>query len=164
MLLASLAMIWMFYVGLWLSPAKGFLRLVLHFLPANKPSGASDRCLECVVERSCPYSAPRLYHRLRESGRHGWPLHVVTNDFTEEGVNAALSRGPYGRCVYSCDNDVVDNQVVNLEFDSGRTANFMMTAFSHDDLVRTTRIRTHGEIRGDSGHSVHGLGKKPYCH
>ena len=133
-----------------------------HFLPANKPSGASDRCLECGVERSCPYSARRLYHRLRESGRHGWPLHVVTNDFTEEGVNAALNSGPYGRCVYSCDNDVVDHQVVNLEFDSGRTANFLMTAFSHDDAARTTRIfGTHGEIRGDSRViSVHRFGEE----
>ena len=121
-----------------------------HFKPENKPADAGDRCIDCAVEADCPYSAKRLYHRFREKGSQGWPLSIITNDFSEAGVDGALREGPYGRCVYACDNDVVDHQVVNMEFASDRTANFIMTAFSNERADRTTRVfGTHGEIQGD---------------
>ena len=57
--------------------------------------------------------------------------------------------GPYGRCVYSCDNDVCDHQMVNMEFDSGATAVMTMNAFT-SDMRRETRIcGTQGELRWD---------------
>ncbi|WP_327584689.1 Gfo/Idh/MocA family oxidoreductase [Nonomuraea sp. NBC_00507] len=118
-----------------------------HFRPENRPAGAADRCLDCVVEPSCPYSAKRIYLPL--TGRAVWPLSVLTDDVTEEGVLAALRTGPYGRCVYACDNDVVDHQVVNMEFEGGATASFTMTAFT-PSLHRQTRIfGTRGWIEGD---------------
>ena len=60
-----------------------------------------------------------------------------------------LPTGPYGRCVYSCDNDVCDHQMVNMEFDSGTTAVMTMNAFT-SDMRRETRVcGTHGELRWD---------------
>ena len=32
---------------------------LLHFRAENKPAGAADRCLDCAVEPTCPYSAPQ---------------------------------------------------------------------------------------------------------
>ncbi|GMA60239.1 hypothetical protein GCM10025859_06790 [Alicyclobacillus fastidiosus] len=62
----------------------------------------------------------------------------------------ALRNGPYGRCVYRCDNDVVDHQVVNLLFDNEVTVNFTMTAFTHQ-ISRSFKIMgTTGELRGHS--------------
>ena len=68
-----------------------------------------------------------------------------------ENVEAALRTGPYGVCVYESDNDVVDHQVVSLEFSNGATANFTMAAFTSLICERQTRLHfTHGEVVGDS--------------
>ncbi|TDC01188.1 Gfo/Idh/MocA family oxidoreductase [Nonomuraea longispora] len=118
-----------------------------HFRPDNRPEDAADRCLDCPAERGCPYSAKRIYLPL--AGTDEWPLSVITDDVSEQGVLEALRTGPYGRCVYACDNDVVDHQVVNLEFEGGATAAFTMTAFT-PALHRQTRVfGTHGSIDGD---------------
>lgn len=65
-----------------------------------------------------------------KAGNTGWPVSVITEDLTPEGVTKALQEGPYGRCAYSCDNNVMDNQVVNMQFEDGTTASFTMIAFS----------------------------------
>ena len=101
-----------------------------HFTAANRPPGAADRCVACSVEPDCPYSAPRLYRGLLDRGARGWPLSVVIGDFSAGALDEALTNGPYGRCVYACDNDAVDHQVVALEFPGATTATFTMTAFT----------------------------------
>ncbi|GGV06851.1 oxidoreductase [Actinomadura cremea] len=121
-----------------------------HFRPENRPEGAADRCLDCAIEPGCAYSAPRLYLGcLGDPRREGWPLGAVTDDRTEAGVRRALRDGPYGRCVYACDNDVVDHQVVNMEFPSGATGVFTMTAFTPPAQRRTRVFGTSGSIEGD---------------
>ena len=68
---------------------------------------------------------------------------------TDEQVLEALKTGPYGRCVYCCDNDVVDHQVVNLEYEDGCTLSFTMTAFNEGG--RTIRLfGTEGELVGST--------------
>ena len=119
-----------------------------HFRPEHKPRGAADRCLDCRVEEACPYSAKRFYLGRLQREELGWPVDVLTPDLTVDGVTRALRTGPYGRCVYACDNDVVDHQVVNMEFEGGRTAAFTMTAFA-PVVGRMTRIfGTRGYING----------------
>jgi hypothetical protein len=76
-------------------------------------------------------------------------VNVLCPEVSEENLTEALRTGPYGRCVYACDNDVVDNQVVNLEFQGGRTACFTMTAFNRAGHRRTRIFGTRGEIYGD---------------
>lgn len=128
-----------------------------HFRPEEAPEGAAARCVDCpaAVESTCPYSAKRIYIRgCIEAGYTGWPVDVITTDLTREGVTRALEIGPYGRCVYRCDNDVVDHQVVNMEFDHGKTATFSMMAFTQMENRRVTLFGTRGEIRGD-GSKIH---------
>ncbi|MFD5720542.1 Gfo/Idh/MocA family protein [Streptomyces sp. NPDC127036] len=120
-----------------------------HFRPENRPEGAADRCLDCAVEPDCPYSARREYGDRLARGEHHWPLSVLLDDFTPEALETALREGPYGRCVYACDNDVVDHQVVSMEFASGATATFTMTAFTEQADRRTRIFGTRGELRGD---------------
>jgi predicted dehydrogenase len=119
-----------------------------HFRRAEQLAGAADRCVSCAIEPDCAYSAPRLYLGRLRAGRTGWPVSVITDDVSEDGVRAALRDGPYGRCVYACDNDVVDHQVVAMEFGGGVTATFTMTAFT-PHLDRCTQIfGTRGYLDG----------------
>lgn len=122
-----------------------------HFKKSEKPAAAGDalRCTACSYEADCPYSAKRLYLGQVESGYTGWPVAVLTPEPTVESVTAALENGPYGRCVYECDNDVVDHQVVNLLFDEDRSAVFTMTAFNAGAHRKTRIFGTRGEIYGD---------------
>ncbi|CAG8527788.1 2578_t:CDS:10 [Ambispora gerdemannii] len=100
-----------------------------HFRSSNKPKNAGDakRCLDCAAEPSCPYSAKKIYLDRVKRGYSGWPMSVITDIEDIENVTKALENGPYGRCVYECDNDVVDNQVVNMEFENGATASIFGT-------------------------------------
>jgi len=120
-----------------------------HFTAANRPAGAADRCVACSVEASCPYSAPRLYRGLLDRGEYRWPLSAVIEDFSPGALDEALRDGPYGKCVYACDNDVVDHQVVALEFPGATTATFTMTAFSKAADRHTRLFGTRGELIGD---------------
>ena len=120
-----------------------------HFTPENAPEGAPARCTDgCPHADTCPYYAPRLY---MDMSRTGWPVDVITTDLSEAGRRRALEEGPYGRCVYRCDNDVVDRQVVNLEFEGGAVATFTMTAFSADFSRQLKIFGTAGQITADMG-------------
>jgi predicted dehydrogenase len=125
-----------------------------HFVEANRPPGAADRCVDCSVEASCPYSAVRLYGGMLAECRHHWPLDVVLSEFTPAALDTALRSGPYGRCVYACDNDVVDHQVVAMEFDGGVTASFTMNAFNTGGHRRTRIFGTRGELVCDGNQVV----------
>jgi predicted dehydrogenase len=124
-----------------------------HFTAANRPAGAADRCVDCSVADACPYSAVRLYRGLLDRGEHRWPLNVLVSSFTPAAMDDALRTGPYGRCVYACDNDVVDHQVVSMEFPSSATAVFTMTAFNEAAQRSTRLFGTRGELSGD-GHTI----------
>lgn len=117
-----------------------------YFKEENAPEGSTDRCIDgCRVEHDCPFSAIKMY--LNEIDE--WPQNVVSAEPTLEARMKALREGPYGRCVYRCDNNVVDHQVVNLLFDNDVTVTFTMSAFTNE-VSRTFKIMgTTGEIRGD---------------
>lgn len=96
---------------------------------------------------NCPYSARRYLDEVKSFNK-GWPVSVLADDPDIENITEALKSGPYGRCVYNCDNDVVDNQVVNMEFENGSTASFTMVAFTKKTCIREVKIfGTKGEIR-----------------
>ncbi len=123
---------------------------LMHFRPQNRPAGAADRCVACAIERTCPYSAPRLYLRYaNDDGAQFWPAADLRCDGTAAGIRQALAAGPYGRCVYAADNDVVDHQVVNLELADGATVGFTMTGFSAGGGRRTRFFGTRGSIDAD---------------
>ena len=70
---------------------------------------------------------------------HGWPRSIISEASGKVALRQALETGPYGRCVYYCDNDVVDHQVVMMEFKEGISATLTMHGHSHQE-GRTIRI------------------------
>lgn len=123
-----------------------------YFTKENKPEGAPKRCIEgCPHGDTCFYNAVKLYYDDKENT---WFRSVAANTTTnpdDEAVLEALKNGPYGRCVFDCDNNVVDHQVVNMEFEGGTTATLTMNAFNKGG--RFIRVfGTAGEITmGEEG-------------
>ena len=121
-----------------------------YFNRAHQPAGAPDRCSDgCPHAETCPYNAQRFY--LENKRLSEYFCHAVSSDLSEEGLREALRVGPYGRCVFACDNDVVDHQVVNLNFEDGITASFTMCDFTARCTRTITLMGTKGQLWGDMG-------------
>ena len=135
---------------LWLTKARcrklssfGSLRW---FRSENAPQGSAERCIDCPLEPQCPYSAVDLYDVRRD-----WisNFDVPAGSTLDEVIRRELREGAYGRCVFRCDNNVVDHQIVSMEMENDVTISFAMDSFTLGDQ-RETHIRlTHGEIDGD---------------
>ena len=122
---------------------------LMHFRPENAPPGSTKRCLDgCDVRRECPYDCGKIY--LEDDESYSQTIRkVVALEGTIEAVEQALRTGPYGRCVYHCDNDVVDHQVVNLEYEGGVTVSFTMCAFTDNGSRFMNIMGTRGQILCD---------------
>lgn len=118
-----------------------------YFNRNNCPEGAPAYCLDgCPHSSECPYDARKKY---LEKGSL-WTREIITKSInpSDELVEAVLRAGPYGRCVFQCDNNVVDHQTVNMEFEDGVTALFSMSSFT-PTVSRTIKIMgTKGQIDG----------------
>lgn len=118
------------------------------FKAENAPEGAPKRCTDGCPHRSeCPFYAPKFYLEHPRAVVDGYRK-VVTMDPTTEGLMDALRNGPYGRCVYACDNDVADHQIVNLQMEDELTISFTVSAFTNECQRTITLQGSKGEIYG----------------
>ena len=117
-----------------------------YFTEENKPEGAPDRCLDgCPHKDSCYYYAPSLYRTNTAEVQHFRAVVAQNFEPTDDEIDEALKTSPYGRCVFSCDNDVVDRQIVTMQFGKNKIATLTMSAFNKGG--RTTNIMgTKGEL------------------
>lgn len=129
------------------------------FNRANQPEGAADRCFECKYNETCPYSAENCYiTRWKEAGcpNDNWPFNICCREVpnTEENLRASYKENQYGRCVFACDNDVVDNQKVMMKFENGVSICLTMTAFTHGGSRIGTFHGTLGEIEFNADNEI----------
>ena len=82
-------------------------------------------------------------------GGNRWLHHKDTPGEDEASVLEWLSRSNYGRCVYHLDNDVLDHQIVNMEFDGGITVAFSMEGLTSYGGRRTRVLGSRGDLVGD---------------
>jgi predicted dehydrogenase len=122
-----------------------------YFTPANAPEGSTRRCTDgCAVIASCPYSAPAIY---LDGSLNDWPARDICRVHTRDEHMQAIKNGPYGLCVWHAGNDVVDHQVVMMEFEGAATATCTLSGYSATNGRRIRVQGTHGEIlfEEDSG-------------
>ena len=101
------------------------------FKNENAPADAADRCVSCKYVDSCPYSAKRVYidgwHKAGEPS-FNWPYNKVSLSvpLTEEALLKGISEGIQGRCVFKCETDLIDHQMVQMKFKNGVAASLKM--------------------------------------
>lgn len=128
-----------------------------YFTHKNAPKGAPVRCIDggCPIENTCPYNCKKLYYDDKENiwFRGASTTGIAKTDIpTDDEVMTALQTTDYGLCVFHANNDVVDHQVVNMEFEGGTTVSFTMNAFNKGG--RYIRIfGTKGELYANAGDS-----------
>ena len=136
---------------LWLTDARcsrvSAFGGLLYFREENAPEGSAERCCDCAAAEGCRFDARKAY--LPVLGQ--WPADVVCLEQTEDSLMEALRDGPYGRCVFRCDNNVCDHMSVLMEFENGVTATFSLTAQTSACHRNIHIMCEDGEIEADDG-------------
>ena len=121
----------------------------LFFREENAPKDAPRRCTDgCPHKNECFYYAPDLYKIDTAEVQHFRAIAANKFNPTDDEVDEILKTSPYGRCVYYCDNDVVDHQIVNMQFGKNKHATLTMSAFNKGGRI-STFMGTKGELRAD---------------
>jgi len=113
------------------------------------PAGAPERCSpKCPVQATCAWDAERFYLSPDDRLARHWPWSDLSADPSRAARERALATSDYGRCVFRCDNDVADHQVVAVEFENGIAATLGVHGSASEER-RTVRISgSEGELRG----------------
>lgn len=125
-----------------------------YFTAKNKPEGAPKYCLDgCPAAKRCPYEARKIYYGFT---KYTIPYMFINAKLVTENphptikmLKEKLRTSPYGRCVFQCDNDVMEQQVLSLTMENKITATLNMVAFSKRCYRNMHIYGTKGEIYGN---------------
>ncbi len=118
---------------------------LMHFRAENAPEGAPERCMDgCPHADTCYYHAYPIYVEKRYKIGSPRQATMMLNP-TKEDILHTMATTQFGKCVYKCDNDVVDHQIVNMEFEGGTTVSMTMSAFTEGGR-KTHIMGTKGEL------------------
>lgn len=117
-----------------------------YFKYENAPGkDVPERCTDgCKYADKCIYNAVEQY----TNGKSEYFVHKFECGNKKEDIIEALKTNEYGRCVFRCDNDVCDHQVVCMEFENGVTSMFTVSAFSLENNRTLKFMGTKGEVGG----------------
>ena len=118
-----------------------------YFKEENAPKVSTAHCFDCPKKDSCVYNAFSIYNNEEYEKAAGLAKHGgLGTTKAEIDKNLSNPANAYGRCVYRCDNNVVDNQIVNMQFEDGVVAQLRTIAFSNDLHRNLTIYGTNGVI------------------
>jgi len=134
-----------------------------YFVKDNAPKNSPEYCIEgCPIGDTCPYNAVKLY---LDDKQNDWFRTSCAREAapTDEQVERAIRTTQYGKCVYKCDNNVVDHQTVNMLFEDGVTVTFSMNAFNKGGRfihIMGTKGELRAALSGDSPITVYDFESK----
>lgn len=120
------------------------------FCEQAAPEGSGTRCLaDCGIEAECTYSARRMYLEQGLWPTYCWePIEHIVGPTEEDYIRSLSTDNPYGRCVWRCDNDVVDHQAVSVEFADGSVASHCLNTGTARPCRSVHILGSEGEIQG----------------
>ena len=124
---------------------------LMNFRPENAPEGAGTRCLvDCPIEADCLYSARKMHlDHPKRWGYYVWAdLEGEAEPTAEDMARSLRESNPHGRCVWKCDNNVVDHQTVCIEFEDGCTCSHNLVGATARPSRAIHILGTEGEIQG----------------
>jgi hypothetical protein len=141
------------FMGKKISHVSSFGNLS-HFKSSQAPIGATKRCLDgCKVKDQCPYDAEKIYiknfEKYPDDQKESWPFIVLSDHPTRDSLYQAIQEGPYGRCVYHSDNNVMDHQIVNMSFVDNTHAHLTLSAFTGSTYREIKVMGTKGDIQAN---------------
>jgi predicted dehydrogenase len=122
------------------------------FKKENAPEGSAERCSDCQFKDTCIYSAFRIYNDEAFEKVAGLAKHGCLGK-THEEINESLINPDnlYGRCVFHCDNNVADYQIMNALFEDGITVQFKTIAHTNSLAREIKFFGTKGMLYATPG-------------
>ncbi len=117
------------------------------FNEANAPEGSGTRCVvDCKIADECPYNPVKFnINPPPNIAKFRVPGYIED----EESLKEDLRTSDWGKCVFRCDNNVCDHQVLAMEFEDNITVVFTVSSFTYDHSRTIKVMGTYGEIGGD---------------
>jgi len=121
------------------------------FKESNAPEGSTLRCTDdCKAKSTCKYNAEEYYLHEKDPNKLDLFVKIISPvDKSVEARRKAIETGPYGRCVYRCDNDVNDHERVTINFNKDINAEYTMKCGGEEFTRKVTVEMEKGQIHGD---------------
>ena len=110
----------------------------------NAPKDSSLYCTDCKCKETCAFNCYKFYLSNKE-----WLRPMVGDDLSDENILKYLDHSQYSRCVFKCNSDVVDHQIINFEFADNSTASHTMNAYTRYCYRDIKIMGTKGCIEGN---------------
>jgi predicted dehydrogenase len=122
----------------------------MFFREDKAPEGSGTRCLvDCAIESECPYSAKKMYVENRLWEYYAWEDIEHYDDKSDEFRLEHLKKdSPFGRCVWRCDNNIVDHQSVLIRFADGATGTHNLVTGTAKGLRSIHILGSKGDLYG----------------
>ncbi len=150
-------------IGKRLKKVQSFGSLT-YFVAKNAPEGAPDFCVQgCPAAETCFYNAEKLY--IKQTNEETWFRSHASKvaEPSDEIMKEVITNTNYGKCVFKCDNNVVDHQTVNMLFEDDITITFSMNAFNKGGRnihIMGTKGELNANMEGDSAIRVYNFSTK----
>ena len=116
---------------------------LVFFKSENAPLGAKDYCLDGCTAKSCPYNVLKIYFNADTDPAYIRQMGIVKD---KQHLYQLLRTNRFGRCVFKCDNNVVDSQSLAIEFSNGINCVFQVVGHNFHERRITKLSMTNGEI------------------